>query len=117
MSRGCVVALTSLCALAVPVSASAHAGSATVALDYRLVLDHSAKTLPGVSVAILDGDRALQVRARQGELVVLGDLREPMLRLMPGAAYANRASVTAVAQKLIASGHGWKRVGSGSTFA
>ena len=117
MSRSCVVTLTTICALAVPASASAHARSATVALDYRLVLDRSATSLPGISVAILDGDRALQVRVRRGELVVLGDLGEPMLRLTPGAAYASRASVTAIAQKLVASGHGWKRVGSGSDFA
>jgi len=38
-----------------------------------------------------------------------------MLRIGPAGAWANRASVTAVAARLVGSGTGWKRVGS-STF-
>ena len=47
--------------LAVPASASAHAKSATVALDYRLEIDRATRSLAPVSVPILDGDRALRV--------------------------------------------------------
>ena len=49
-------------------------------------------------------------------VVVLGDLREPMLRIDRTGAWANRASVTAAAEKLVQPGPGWKRVG-GSSFA
>jgi hypothetical protein len=112
-----VVLLVAGVALAVPASAAAHARSATVALDYRLVLDPAAERLPGVSLAILDGDRSLQIRVERGLLLVLGDLREPMLRLASNGAWANRGSVTAVAERLVPSGHGWRRIGSGPTFS
>jgi hypothetical protein len=103
-------------ALAAPAGAAAHARSPTVALDYRLVLDRSSRALPGVRVEILDGDRSLRVGAGSARVVVLGDLGEPMLRIDRSGAWANRASVTAVAQKLVSSGRGWRRVG-GSTYA
>jgi hypothetical protein len=102
--------------LAVPASASAHAKSPTVALDYRLVLDRGSRDLGGVHVGILDGDRSLRVTAGSRPLVVLGDLHEPMLRIGATGAWANRASVTAVAARLVSAGSGWKHVG-GSTFA
>jgi hypothetical protein len=100
-----VVALT----LAVPASASAHAAGPTVALDYRLELQAPPA---GVDVSVLDGDRDLRVRVDRGTLVVRGDLGEPMLRIGSGGAWANRASVTAVAEKLVAAGHGWVRLAS-----
>ena len=50
--------------LAAPASASAHARTTTVALDYRLNLDRTTRSIPGVSVAIFDGDRALRVSVR-----------------------------------------------------
>jgi hypothetical protein len=102
-------------ALAVPASASAHARSATVALDYRLVLDRASLRLPGVGVEILDGDRSIRLSV-SSSVVVLGDLDEPMLRIDSSGAWANRASVTAVAERLVQRGTGWHRVG-GSTFA
>jgi hypothetical protein len=101
--------------LAVPASASAHARTPTVALDYRLVLDRATRSLPGVSVGILDGDRSLRLIARTTTVTVFGDLREPMLKVGPSGAFANRASATAVSQRLVSSGTGWERVG-GSTF-
>jgi hypothetical protein len=99
-----------------PASASAHARTATVALDYRLVLDSSSKELPGVSVAILDGDRDLRLRVHGTTVVVRGDLGEAMLRVEPSGTWANRASVTAVAERLTTTGHGWVRIASGSSF-
>jgi hypothetical protein len=101
--------------LAIPASASAHPKSATVALDYRLVLDRATRALPGVAVRILDGDRSLRVAVRQGRLTVLGDLGEPMLRIGSTGTWVNEASVTAQAQRLTAAGSGWRRIG-GSTF-
>jgi hypothetical protein len=109
-------ALRACIALAAPASAAAHARSSTVALDYRLVLDPATKELPGARVEILDGDRSLRVSARSARVVVLGDLREPMLRIDGTGAWANRASATAAAERLVSSGSGWQRVG-GSTYA
>jgi hypothetical protein len=101
-------------ALAVPAGASAHARSTTVALDYRLQLDR--RTLAGVGVEILDGDRALRVSPNGRRVVVVGDLGEPMLRIDDAGASANRASPTAVGERLVSAGSGWTRVG-GAPFA
>jgi hypothetical protein len=103
-------------ALAAPASASAHARSATVALDYRLVLDHATRALPRVSVSILDGDRSLRVSTRGVSILVRGDLSEPMLRIGPAGVWVNRASVTAVAQRLTHVGHGWQRLAGGASY-
>src|SRR5476649_1721130 len=113
MRKRYVAPLLACVSLVVPASASAHARSATVALDYRLVLDASTKGLAGVSVAILDGDRDLRLRVHGTTLVVRGDLGEPMLRLGPSGTWVNRASVTAVAERLTTAGPGWKRIASG----
>jgi hypothetical protein len=115
MRKRYVAPLTACIALAVPAGASAHASSPTVALDYRLVLDDLAPSLHAVTVSILDGDRALRVTVRGGRLIVRGDLGEPMLRIGPGGAFVNRASITATAQRLTHGGRGWSRVG-GATF-
>ena len=95
--------------LAVPASASAHSRAPAVALDYRLVLDPATKSLPGVSVSILDGDRDLHIRVRETTVTIRGDLGEPMLRIEPSGTWVNRASVTAVAEKLTTLSHGWRR--------
>ncbi|MEY2570617.1 MAG: hypothetical protein QOE63_967 [Acidimicrobiaceae bacterium] len=102
--------------LAAPASASAHARTTTVALDYRLELDHTSRTLPGVSVKILDGDRALRIGVRGVTVVVHGDLGEPMLRIGPHGAWVNRASVTAAAERLTKPSHGWQRVATGASY-
>jgi hypothetical protein len=102
--------------LAVPASASAHSHAPAVALDYRLILDPATKSLPGVSVSILDGDRDLHIRVRGTAVTVRGDLGEPMLRIEPSGAWVNRASVTAVAEKLTTLSHGWKKIASGSSY-
>lgn len=115
MRKRTVAPLLACLTLAIPASASAHAKTPTVALDYRLILDQQSRTLHGATVAILDGDRSLRVDVDSATVVVLGDLNEPMLRITPGGAWANRSSATAVAQRLVGDGRGWKRVG-GSTF-
>ena len=116
MSKRCLAPLAACVALAVPASASAHARTPTVALDYRLVLDSTTRALPGVTVAVLDGDRDVRLEVDRGTVTVLGDLGEPMLRIGPGGAYANAASPTAAAAKIVTRGRGWQRVG-GSSFA
>jgi hypothetical protein len=102
--------------LAVPASASAHARSATVALDYRLALDRSTRSIPSLSVSILDGDRSLRVGSKGGTVVVLGNLGEPMLRIGPGGAWVNRGSITAVAERLTHFSKGWTRVASEPSY-
>src|SRR3954452_19480343 len=111
-----IVLLLIAAALAAPASASAHARSATVALDYRLQIDRSTRSLESVVVAILDGDRALRVTAEATTVVVRGNLGEPMLRLDPGGAWVNRASITAVAEGLTRLGRGWERVSERPSF-
>jgi hypothetical protein len=102
--------------LAVPASASAHARTTTVALDYRLDLDRTTRSIPGVSVAILDGDRSLRVSAEGVTVVLHGDLGEPMLRVGPYGAWVNRASVTAVAERLTKPSRGWSRLASTPSY-
>ena len=116
MSKRSIAPLAACIALAVPASASAHPRSPTVALDYRLVLDAVSRKLPGVDVAILDGDRDIRIDVSRGTVVVLGDLGERMLRIDESGAYANAASPTASAGRLVGPGAGWRRVG-GSSFA
>jgi hypothetical protein len=113
--RRLLAPLLAFVALAVPASAAAHPKSATVALDYRLVLDHATRALPDVTVRILDGDRSLRIGVRRGRLIVLGDLGEQMLRIDTTGTWVNEASVTAQAARLTVTGTGWRRVG-GSTF-
>ena len=83
MRKRSVAPLLACLTLAVPASASAHAKTPTVALDYRLILDQQSRTLRGAHVAILDGDRSLRVDVDSATVVVLGDLNEPMLRITP----------------------------------
>lgn len=114
--RRLVAPFLALLTLAAPASASAHSRAATVALDYRLVLDRATHDLPGVTVRILDGDRSLQVGVRHARLVILGDLGEQMLRIDDRGTFVNEGSVTAQAARLTHTGNGWRRIG-GSTFA
>jgi hypothetical protein len=87
-----------------------------VALDYRLILDAETLSLPGASVSILDGDRDLHIRVRGTTVTIRGDLGEPMLRIEPSGTWVNRASVTAVAEKLTTLSHGWAKIASGSSY-
>ena len=115
MNKRLVAPMVAFATLVVPAGASAHPRSATVALDYRLRLDHATRTLAGVSVRILDGDRSLRIGVSRGQLTVLGDLGEPMLRIGIDGTWVNRASVTAQAERLTSPGAGYRRIG-GATF-
>lgn len=67
---------------------------------------------------ILDGDRSLEATAAPGTSVVVGGyLGEPMLRIGAGGVFANAASPTAQADRIVGSGTGWRRVASGRTYA
>jgi hypothetical protein len=111
-----IVLLVAGFTLAAPASASAHARTTTVALDYRLSLDRNTRAIPGVSVKILDGDRALRVAVRGVTVVLHGDLGEPMLRIAPHGVWVNGTSVTAVAERLTHEARGWTRVASGPSY-
>jgi hypothetical protein len=106
-----------LAALALPAQAAAHGRGATIALDYRLALDPSVHALPGVHVRVLDGDRDLQVQAARGvRLVVLGALREPLLRIDGTGVWVNASSPTATGDRLVSSSkRGWVHVNGGRT--
>ena len=102
-------------ALVLAGAAAAHGRGATFALDYRLSLDRSTRTLAGVHVRILDGDRDLQVSVDPGvRLLVRGDLREPFLRLDAGGVWADANSPTATSDGVVSPGlHGWVRLSRG----
>jgi hypothetical protein len=106
-----------LVALALPAQAAAHGRGATIALDYRLALDPSARALPGVHVRVLDGDRDLQVRADRGvRLVVLGALHEPLLKIDGTGVWVNASSPTATGDRLVSSTkRGWVHMNDGRT--
>ena len=108
-----------LAALALPAQAAAHGRGATIALDYRLTLNAATRALPGVHVRVLDGDRDLQVRVDRGvRLVVLGALREPMLRIDGSGVWVDASSPTATSDKLVSSTRrGWVHVSSSRTVA
>src|SRR5262249_20221595 len=108
-----------LAALALPAQAAAHGRGATIALDYRLTLNAATRALPGVHVRVLDGDRDLQLRGDRGvRAVVLGALREPMLRIDGSGVWVDASSPTATGDKLVsADRHGWVHVSSSRTVA
>jgi hypothetical protein len=112
-------AVAGLAALALPGAAAAHGRGATIALDYRLLLDPAAGALPGVHVRVLDGDRALEARVDSGvELVVRGVLREPLIRIRGDGTWVNASSPTAKADGLVAPERsGWVQVGEGRSLA
>ena len=107
-----------LVALALPAQAAAHGRGATIALDYRLALDPAVRSLPGVHVRVLDGDRDLQVRADRGvRVVVLGALREPLLRIDGTGVWVNASSPTAASDRLVSgSMRGWVHLNGGRTI-
>ncbi len=98
-------AVAGVTALALPGGAAAHGRGATIALDYRLRLDPATRSLPGVHVRVLDGDRALEARVDHGvELLVRGILREPLIRIGDDGVWVNAGSPTATADGLVPSG-------------
>jgi hypothetical protein len=94
-----------LSALGLPGAATAHSRARTVALDYTLRL----KPAPaGIRADVIDGDRALRLRVVPSlRVVVLGALGEPMLRFDRDGVWANRASPTASADRIVPPGTGW----------
>jgi hypothetical protein len=118
MRAGAAV-VVGLAALVLPAQAAAHPRTATVALDYRLVLDHATQTIPGVHVRVLDGDRDFELRVDPGvSVVVRGELHEPFLRIDPNGVWANASSPTATCDRVVGTGKkGWIKVGSGDSIA
>jgi hypothetical protein len=112
-------AVAGLTALSLPAQAAAHGRAATIALDYRLLLDPATKTMPGVHVRVLDGDRDLEARVDGGaRLLVRGVLREPLLRIGPNGVWVNASSPTATADGLVTSDRkGWVRISRGNSIA
>jgi hypothetical protein len=110
-----LVLAASIAALALPAAAAAHGRGPAVAVDDRVAVDASVR---GVEARVLDGDRSLRVTVAPGlTLVVLGSLDESLLRFGADGVWANRASPTAAADRVVASGAGWARVAGGGSFA
>jgi hypothetical protein len=114
--QGIVVA--TLVALALPAPALGHGRSALVASDYRITLARSSLAAQGVDVAILGGDRDLSLSVAPGvELVVRGELDEPLLRIGSGGVWVNADSPTATSDHLVSvAQHGWVRIGTGRSI-
>jgi hypothetical protein len=115
--RVAVCGAVALAALTAAAPAWAHGRGATVALDYRVTV--ASPPASGVRASILDGDRSLRLQlAAARTLVVLGDLREPMLRFREGVWEVNESSPTAQADRLVVHARpGWRQVARGSAFA
>jgi hypothetical protein len=95
--------------------AGAHSRAPAVALDYRLEL--ATEVPSGVHAEVVDGDRALRLRVDPPHRVVVrGLLGEPALRFAPDGVWANRASPTADADKLVRRGSGWERLTTSHTL-
>ena len=115
--RLALVTLAAAAGLAAPAQASAHTRGPAVAIDYRLRVT----SVPaGVHVRILDGDRSVEASVDRGStLLVTGLLREPMLRI-DGGVWANQASPTAHADRVVtgaAAQKGWVRLSDARSYA
>jgi hypothetical protein len=115
--RFALVTLAAAAGLAAPAQASAHGRGPAVAIDYRL---HVTSVPAGVHVRILDGDRSVEASVDPGStLLVTGLLHEPMLRI-DGGVWANRASPTAHADRVVTktgASTGWVQLSRARSFA
>jgi hypothetical protein len=107
----------SLAALALPGSAIAHGRNPVLAIDYRLALARQTLALPGVRVGLVDGDRALRVSVAPGiDLLVRGELGEPLLRIDRRGVFVDASSPTATSDGLVSPRlRGWVRVCGGDS--
>jgi hypothetical protein len=98
--RSIAVAVAALVALCLPAVAGAHSGTLVNALDYRARVT-AAGSSGGLSAAIIDGDRKLELRVPAAStVVVLGFAGEPFLRFTPAGVDVNDRSPSAIATKL-----------------
>lgn len=73
LPRSLMLLIVACAALAGPQAAGAHSRAPAAALDYRLRLTPVTAWLNGVHVQVLDGDRALRLKAEPSvALIVLG---------------------------------------------
>jgi hypothetical protein len=104
-----------LVAAAFPATAAAHGRSAPVATNWRAEVEHAPR---GVLARPVDGDLDLWLQVPRGTTVeISGTLGEPMLRFAPNGTWVNRASPTALGDRILRSaGRGWHRVSATSTY-
>jgi len=96
--RRLALLVTVVAALLVPAPAGAHVRTGSVAVTYRVGVEHVPRF---VSASVYPGDRALRVTAAPGHtVVVLGYLGEPFLRIDPRGVTVIRASPTAQSARL-----------------
>jgi hypothetical protein len=109
--RPSALVLVAVAVLAVPGTASAHGRTARVAVDYAATVAPLRPPLVGaVQARVYKADLALGLTLLgPHRVVVLGYSGEPFVRLVPGGAYVNEASVTASGLGLVARpGSGWR---------
>ena len=75
--------------------AAAHGAGGIVATNFETTVDGIAPPLPGVEVEVIEAGSRLELRNDGPEVVVLGHLGEPYLRVGPDGAFENRRSPTA----------------------
>ncbi len=116
---GRILIAVSLVGLVLPAAAAAHGRGAAIALDHRLRLARATASLPGVEVRVLDGDRDFQVSVAPGvDLLVRGELGEPLLRIDPRGVFVNASSPTATSDSIVAaSRRGWVQLSRGRSIA
>src|SRR5688572_4907570 len=92
------VVIACLAGLALPGAASAHGGTGSIAMDYRIELGE----LAGVELRLRDGYRALEARVDPGvRFVVRGSLNEQFIRIDDRGVWVNGDSPTAEADGLV----------------
>ena len=75
--------------------AAAHGAGGIEATNFETTIDGITPALPGVSVKVIESGARLELRNDGPEVVVLGNDREPYLRVGADGAFENRQSPTA----------------------
>jgi hypothetical protein len=108
------VVIACLVALALPGAASAHGGTGSIAMGYRLELGDQ-PGLVGIDLRLTGGYRALEARVDPGiRFVVRGSLNERFIRIDDRGVWVNGDSPTAEADRLVPPNTmGWVKVSDG----
>jgi hypothetical protein len=102
--------------LALPARAAAHSTRTAIAVDTRVEVGPATRSLRGIAVGVVDGNRALRLQTEGATtLTVNGYLGEPFLRFTPRGVWVDSSSPTAIADKLVPASpgkpaSGWRRV-------
>lgn len=119
---GLVLAIGWVLTMASP--ASAHTVSGVAATNWKAILTGVTPSVPGLSVALVEGGSRVEVTNRGPDVVVIGYEGEPYLRVGPDGVFENQHSPTTylncgqaacVVPAGLAGAPLWKRIASGRT--